>query len=382
VTQDPSQTMKIIELIDQIKTTTKVNWIIEKMRSANPTSNNSIPTFDEDFLSFPFLINITNCTAKSADNNHIRSISLRGYGDDLNTSVELVKQQLEKKKSKCLIPVGNTSQGFIDFVTGICKRNNIKLEKDLSNPQRPIFVLTGHRKTLNKNISDLLQASQFNFEAVEFPIEWKALPDTPLQEIHTSRQSEEGKIIMDLFKETLPQNKITSIKRIQNTHLWKNYAFERKKMKDNGDATELLLFHGTRNNDPAMIYNGKEEGFDVRLAQAGAYGRGIYFAEAASYSHNYTYNQRNNGKCYFILALVLVGNSIGLAGNNALVRPPQIQGSDKRHDSVTNNANGNGVKKPCPSMPGSLYMGLRGTSSHYIVYNNNRAYPYYLIEYQ
>jgi hypothetical protein len=59
--------------------------------------------------------------------------------------------------------------------------------------------------------------------------------------------------------------------------------------KNNGQAIELQLFHGTRSNDPYLIYNG-EVGFDMRFSSTGMWGIGIYFAQNASYSDGYAYN--------------------------------------------------------------------------------------------
>ena len=71
---------------------------------------------------------------------------------------------------------------------------------------------------------------------------------------------------------------------------------------DNQPIEQKLLFHGTRANDPAVIYEGcklfivnklllslVDESFDMRLAASGLWGTGIYFAEKSSYSNNYAY---------------------------------------------------------------------------------------------
>ena len=53
-------------------------------------------------------------------------------------------------------------------------------------------------------------------------------------------------------------------------------------------AFELVkhLFHGTRHNDPANIYQ-SEDGLDMRYSDDGVNGFGIYFANSSAYSHNY-----------------------------------------------------------------------------------------------
>lgn len=47
-----------------------------------------------------------------------------------------------------------------------------------------------------------------------------------------------------------------------------------------------MMYHGTRNNSPGLIYK-SEEGFDMRLSPGGMWGRANYFAANSSYSHQY-----------------------------------------------------------------------------------------------
>jgi hypothetical protein len=62
----------------------------------------------------------------------------------------------------------------------------------------------------------------------------------------------------------------------------------------------LPLFHGTSKNHPDLIFYG-EEGFDMRLSREGYWGRAIYFAEKAAYSHTYAF-QNPEGTKSLILA--------------------------------------------------------------------------------
>jgi poly [ADP-ribose] polymerase 7/11/12/13 len=121
-----------------------------------------------------------------------------------------------------------------------------------------------------------------------------------------------------------------------------------------------MLFHGTKTIHPSIIYEGTEEGFDLRLSNVGLWGRGVYFAEQASYSNNgYSHTLANGNKC-LLLALVLVGVTYVCDPNNKLTKPPLIAGKKKeRYDSVK-----------------SRNQGI------YVIYNNNRAYPLYYLEYR
>ena len=97
--------------------------------------------------------------------------------------------------------------------------------------------------------------------------------------------------IQTAIKSTLPTAKIQSIMMIQNKMQWNSYKTEYENLKaKNGGAkvAEKFLFHGTSGNDPSKVYK-SEEGFDLRLSQAGVWGRAIYFAQNASYSTGYAF---------------------------------------------------------------------------------------------
>lgn len=40
-------------------------------------------------------------------------------------------------------------------------------------------------------------------------------------------------------------------------------------MEQKGNAKEKMLFHGTRQTDPSLIFQGMDEGFDFRMAAPG-----------------------------------------------------------------------------------------------------------------
>lgn len=96
-------------------------------------------------------------------------------------------------------------------------------------------------------------------------------------------------------------------------------------MASRGDNAEILLFHGTRENNPALIYSG-DDGFDMRYyilclfvvyhylcycfrySKEGMWGRGAYFAQNAIYSHNYAFHANNFLQLFS--ARVAVGKTI------------------------------------------------------------------------
>jgi hypothetical protein len=81
------------------------------------------------------------------------------------------------------------------------------------------------------------------------------------------------------------------------------------------------LWHGTRVSDPKLFYEG-EEGFDIKYSNDGMWGRGLYFAENASYSLGYSHNHKNGVKGMFF-AHVNLGNCKDLPPKKDIKEPPQ-----------------------------------------------------------
>ena len=86
----------------------------------------------------------------------------------------------------------------------------------------------------------------------------------------------------------MPGKTILQIQVIQNLWQWEFHKMEQKtltaKLGKNQDP--ILLWHGTRDTKPSLIYE-SQEGFDKRFASKGMWGLAIYFALNAYYSHNY-----------------------------------------------------------------------------------------------
>ena len=123
---------------------------------------------------------------------------------------------------------------------------------------------------------------------------------------------------------------------------------------------EKLLFHGTRSANPEEIYKDVDVAFDSRFSRAGMWGKATYFAMNASYSKGYAYNLGNGTLCMF-LAKVVLGEIIQLPSNGNLIRPPNKPNSKELYDSVQGNTGGSDV---------------------FMVYDQMRAYPLYLITFR
>lgn len=183
-------------------------------------------------------------------------------------------------------------------------------------------------------------------------------PDTEVEE-YTRVQGE--------FNLTLPHRKVVKIHRIQNKPLWNKYrqCSETMMTVNEGILKEELLFHGTRNNNPELIYQ-DDSGFDMRHSASGMWGKGNYFAKNSSYSDGYTYHDRGMKKMF--AAWVLTGICFDSPPNRAFIKPPERQ----LHDAVEGR-----VKCRYDSVTGVI-----GGTRVYITYDNIHAYPAYLIVYQ
>lgn len=199
------------------------------------------------------------------------------------------------------------------------------------------------------------------------PPEW--VKQTKTTELFNVPQgSPEWQLVEGKFSTTMGGNRVGSISRIQNMWIWKKYAFQKKRMhtKNSGRVNEMELFHGTRSNDPKIIYEG-EDGFDMRYGRQGVWGVANYFAVNASYSHGYAHTS-GIGRQMFLVK-VLTGDSFNSAPDGNLRMPPaktaapyggEVQMAQMKYDCVTGNTGGSKV---------------------FMTYDNDKAYPAYLINY-
>ena len=207
----------------------------------------------------------------------------------------------------------------------------------------------------------------------DVPREWEGdLEAFSLKEVPPD-SAEFNKVLL-LMQKTMPTVRISKLERIQNKWLWNRYSqhCEEIKEKNGGVLMEKELFHGTGVNDPQLIYKG-EEGFDMRFCNTGMWGRGIYFTSSAKYSDRYAFTSRGGGIAgsrQMFLARVNIGETHECPPDRNLTMPPMkpsqastsssVQFSLVRYDSVT---------------------GVTSGSQVYIVYDNRKAYPLYLITY-
>lgn len=132
-------------------------------------------------------------------------------------------------------------------------------------------------------------------------------------------------------------------------------AFARKL---GGNANERWLWHGTEKDKvPPILANGFLRDFNSR----GAYGRGVYFAQQASYSLGPAYSKPDKaGERYLLLVRVLVGEAC--LGSSSLERPSQKPGSDELYESMADR----------PSNPKIVVLSAG---------SDNRAYPEFVLRF-
>ena len=97
----------------------------------------------------------------------------------------------------------------------------------------------------------------------------------------------------------------------------------------------------------------------VQHSSKGMWGFGLYFAEKASYSNSYS-KKLANGQRTFMLTKLLSGEETHIMPNDNTLKFPPNKPNGERFDTVT---------------------GDTGGSKVYIVYENMRAYPEYLVTY-
>ena len=118
------------------------------------------------------------------------------------------------------------------------------------------------------------------------------------------------------------------------------------------------MWHGTGQTDPKRTYADRQGVFMMQFCTKGMWGRGLYFDEKASYSHSYAHCCPGSSHRQFMLTTLFSGDEIRVMPNNPGIQMcPQAR---KRYDTVTGETAGSKV---------------------YIVYENGRTYPEYLVTY-
>ena len=180
---------------------------------------------------------------------------------------------------------------------------------------------------------------------------------------------------------------LSSLSRVQNMGIWSYYVFRKNQlankykvdMNHSTKVNECSVWHGTSSLNPDVIYKDSQDGFMMQLSQQGHWGRGIYFSERAGYSDPYSFKPFNkytdtiqqDRELY--LVKLLVGEEIFLDRNTDEYMREACKGLLAPPDN--------------PDRPGLKFDTVSGliddekNTKVYVVYENGRAYPEYLVRY-
>ena len=306
-------------------------------------------------------------------------ITLRGPKDNLENAKSALHSKIKNSFSSKTVPLpaGDCTKQLEKRLVEIAGRHQVTYSFEVCGQSKSggktakEMKVEGLTSAVLKTVTALQEEIiSYQSSAVEvcFPPEWQ--PQAKTTELFKlSLGTSEWNHVAQKFQQTMSHANIASIQRIQNTWLWDRYVKhrDRLKLKNNGVVNEMELFHGTRTNDPKLIYE-SEDGFDMRYSAQGMWGMANYFAVNASYSDSYAH--QITGRKEMFLVKVLTGDSYNCPPDSTLRLPPtkhhsagsssQLQLSQMKYDTVTGTTHGSQV---------------------FMAYDNEKAYPAYLITY-
>lgn len=281
---------------------------------------------------------------------------------------EILNKPFLIKSEKIQLPILLTQeqiedfQGYIDKIKK--KSGDFQIEGEIK--ERSLITVQYYKQEIYEKLNRKIKGYDvINTKLAEktYPLEWRNFEgNTRIDQLEPN----DPKYIMvsTEFQKTA-QNQIISISEIKNKALYQKYQQmtreqieKKRKLDPNIDPTnfERYLWHGTRQNNPEIIYLDEQYGFDFRNANDGcAWGPGTYFGTSASVSLGYIQFRNAQGNYILLYNKVFVGETV--QGQGRVKKPPKIPGSDRYYDSLSN---------------GSMV----------VIYDFWRAYPHYIIEFR
>jgi len=298
---------------------------------------------------------------KNQDKANSMFVIIGQTSTEVMKAIGMVKEILKSLKQPYQINLPRKlNKAEEDHIKEIISQN--KCEVNIS-PDGKYMIINGYSEQTRiaeiefyKYLSSLQTTGSDGFQVPAF---WEPQSD-PLQIFDVQLGTKEFNDVQVYFQKTMPGIPIKKLERIQNLRLWDNFAHEIKKLtlKYGKEPKRQKLFHGTRSNEPINIYGGDEVGFDMRFCTSGMWGIGVYFATKSSYSNGYAYTKTYK---QMFLADVIVGDFYYCDPNSSLRMPPVKPGTkNQRFDSVS---------------------GTTCETQVFIIYENSKAYPQYLITY-
>jgi O-acetyl-ADP-ribose deacetylase (regulator of RNase III) len=299
---------------------------------------------------------------KSDSAPKIYYMEIHGHPDNISKANKALRDLIKKQVANRRLDMKRISRTAEAIRVLLKDMKEIEVKEDEDDDKT--IVLVGLKDSLDKAELKVYKAEEKQEKCIEYPKEWTTNQKANCELTKLDPTSHEYKQIEARMRETVPQVQVIQVDRIQNRWLWKKYINQREiiDMKNSGNANEKYLFHGTRNTAPTAIYQ-DEVGFDMRYSQPGLWGKGCYFAQNAVYSASgYAHTSGSNKQMF--LAKVAVGESIKLNQDGTIALPPvKTTGGDFassiRYDAVN-------------SPDGNIF----------IIYENSRAYPSYLITFR
>jgi hypothetical protein len=241
-----------------------------------------------------------------------------------------------------------------------------KLECSFCKQNIPLIDIEQHEKDCQKFIDSQNKIKQeLSKETIEYPKEWdiSGMNKTDYKLVQVT--GEEYWMAKELFNLTSGV-KISNVWRVQNLSLWESFYREKLRIKqEKGYIEEKLLFFANKN---VKLEHIEKNGFDISFANDNqSYGRGIYFRRRADKVILDAFKRSSKDRfSYIFLSTVLVGIAFESNQNVSLRKPPFYDESKFiYYDSVTNMEN---------------FSDLKDADQIFVVYNNEKAYPSYLIE--
>ena len=204
-------------------------------------------------------------------------------------------------------------------------------------------------------------------ELQDFPDTWSDAKETLVE---VTPMDEQYWFVQNKLHESMDDGWISKVWRVQNKPLWTYYSFHKNRLTMiDVDDNERSVWHGTSSLDPSIIYKDRQDGFMMQFSREGLWGRGVYFAHKSAYSFNYSYIPGQNrterppsvdGEREMFLAKLLIGNEVKLESDRSLTVPPINNKNGLKYNTVSGETAGSQV---------------------WIVYENGRAYPDYLVRY-
>ena len=210
---------------------------------------------------------------------------------------------------------------------------------------------------------------KFLTQSGHLPLEWDWNQNQAVSLFEVSDR--ERNLLLGEFHQTMEEDKYTvnSIRRVQNTLQINNFLLERMNIKyfSHGANDSDLLFYLPDKEDPEKLYSEQDCALKNRFSGNKEYGQGYYFSKSAKLCDAYAFENVGSTKT-LVLFLVLLGNIANIENDN-IEAPYKGKYSHKEH-----------IKKP-PKDADSISTSIQDHHVN-ILYNPERCYPLYFINYK